>query len=63
MYWWSQGAGKTEKGNIFALLPSAFTFYPIKTGDFVHIGAHTVLQATTVGSYVDIGRDCIIVSH
>lgn len=40
---------------------SVFSFYPIKMGDFVHIGSNTVVEAAGIGSHVDIGRDCIIV--
>ncbi|PWN29330.1 putative dynactin Arp1 p25 subunit RO12 [Jaminaea rosea] len=43
---------KTYKGT--------FSYYPVKLGDFVHIGSSSVLQATSVGSHIDIGRDCII---
>lgn len=31
-------------------------------GDHVHVGAGTVLEAAVVGSHVEIGRNCIIVS-
>ncbi|CAO1627300.1 unnamed protein product [Parajaminaea phylloscopi] len=43
---------KTYKG--------VFSYYPVKMGDFVHIGANTVNEATNIGTYVDVGRDCII---
>lgn len=30
---------------------------------FVHIGADTIFQASSVGSYVSIGRNCVVVSR
>lgn len=45
---------KTYKGN--------FNYYPMKIGDFVHIGANTVVEAATIGNCVEIGKNCIIVS-
>lgn len=47
-------AYKTYKGT--------FSYYPMKIGDYTTIGAQTVLEAAAVGSYVDIGRNCAIVS-
>jgi dynactin 5 len=32
----------------------------MKIGDFVHIGAGTILEAASVGNMVEIGRNCII---
>ena len=34
----------------------------MKIGDYVHIGAGTVVEAATIGSHVEIGKNCIIVS-
>lgn len=45
---------KTYKGN--------FNYYPMKIGDFVHIGAGSVVEAATIGNCVEIGKNCIIVS-
>ncbi|KEI37454.1 uncharacterized protein L969DRAFT_96533 [Mixia osmundae IAM 14324] len=43
---------KTYKGS--------FSYYPQKLGDFVTIGANTILEAAQVGSLVEIGKNCII---
>ncbi|KAH9018745.1 dynactin subunit p25 [Lactarius hengduanensis] len=37
-----------------------FNYYPMKIGDFVHIGANTVVEAATVGNHVEIGKNCVI---
>ncbi|SCZ89826.1 BZ3500_MvSof-1268-A1-R1_Chr9g10609 [Microbotryum saponariae] len=39
-----------------------FSYYPMKIGDFVHIGAGSIVEAATIGSGVEIGKNCIIVS-
>jgi len=39
----------------------AFNYYPMKIGDFVHIGANTIVEAATIGNHVEIGRNCVIV--
>ena len=33
----------------------------MKIGDYVHIGANSVVEAATIGSHVEIGKNCIIV--
>jgi len=38
----------------------AFNYYPMKIGDFVHIGANTVVEAATIGNHVEIGKNCVI---
>jgi len=38
-----------------------FNYYPMKIGDFVHIGANTVVEAATIGNHVEIGKNCVIV--
>ncbi|WWD17222.1 hypothetical protein CI109_101660 [Kwoniella shandongensis] len=44
--------GKMYKG--------AFTFYPVRISDFVHIGAGCIVEAAQIGSGVEIGKGCII---
>jgi dynactin 5 len=38
-----------------------FNYYPMKIGDFVHIGANTIVEAATIGNHVEIGKNCVIV--
>jgi UDP-3-O-[3-hydroxymyristoyl] glucosamine N-acyltransferase len=33
----------------------------MKIGDFVHIGANSVVEAATIGNHVEIGKNCVIV--
>lgn len=33
----------------------------MKIGDYVHIGAGTVVEAAQIGNHVEIGKNCIIV--
>lgn len=37
-------------------------FYPLLIGDNVYIGEGSVVNASSVGSYVYIGKNCVIVS-
>lgn len=37
-------------------------FYPLQIGDNVIIEEDTIVNASAVGSYVHIGRNCVIVS-
>jgi dynactin-5 len=37
-------------------------FYPLQVGDNVIIGDNTIVNASAIGSYVYIGKNCIIVS-
>ena len=41
----------------------AFNYYPMKVGDFVHIGANTIVEAATIGNHVEIGKNCVIVRN
>jgi acetyltransferase-like isoleucine patch superfamily enzyme len=41
----------------------AFNYYPMKIGDFVHIGANTIVEAATIGNHVEIGKNCVVVSN
>jgi carbonic anhydrase/acetyltransferase-like protein (isoleucine patch superfamily) len=34
----------------------------MKIGDYVHIGANSVVEAATIGNHVVIGKNCVIVS-
>ncbi|POY72392.1 hypothetical protein BMF94_4696 [Rhodotorula taiwanensis] len=43
---------KTYKG--------VFSYYPMKIGDLVTIGAGSVVEAATIGTGVEIGKNCII---
>lgn len=40
---------------------SVFSYYPVKIGDHVTIGANTILEAASVGNMVEIGKNCVIV--
>ena len=33
----------------------------MRIGDYVRIGAHSIVEAAQIGSHVDIGERCIIV--
>lgn len=37
-------------------------FYPLQIGDNVIIGENAIINASAIGSYVFIGRNCVIVS-
>ncbi|KAN0060064.1 hypothetical protein ACQY0O_008037 [Thecaphora frezii] len=37
-----------------------FSYYPLKMGDYVSIGANSVVEAATLGSHVEVGANCII---
>lgn len=38
-----------------------FSYYPMKIGDFVSIGAGSIVEAASIGNGVEIGKNCIIV--
>lgn len=38
-------------------------FYPLQIGDNVIIEEDSVINASAVGSYVHIGKNCVIVSQ
>lgn len=40
----------------------SFSYYPMKIGDHVTIGEGTIVQAAVIGSFVQIGKNCVIVS-
>lgn len=39
---------------------SAFTYMPLRMGDHVFVGQHTIVQAASIGSHVHIGRECVV---
>ncbi|CAD6935062.1 unnamed protein product [Tilletia controversa] len=44
----------------YKIYQGIFSYYPTKLGDHVTVGPNTVLEAQTVGNYVDIGANCVI---
>ncbi|WWC62063.1 uncharacterized protein I303_104652 [Kwoniella dejecticola CBS 10117] len=42
------------------LYKGAFTFYPVRISDFVHIQPNCIIEAGQIGSGVEIGENCII---
>ena len=39
------------------------TFFPLHIGDNVFIGEESVVNAAVIGSYVYIGKNCVVVSN
>ena len=37
-------------------------FFPLHIGDHVFVGEDSVINAAQIGSYVHIGKNCVIVS-
>ena len=64
----SNPSHSTTRLNSFAFRPpyktyrGAFNYYPMKVGDYVHIGANTIVEAATIGNNVEIGKNCVIVN-
>lgn len=54
-----EGAVLRPPGKIYK---GAFTFYPVRILDYVHIGAECIVEAASIGSCIDIGARSIIVS-
>lgn len=52
---------KTYQGYVAMLTPSVFSYFPMRIGDYVHIGAHSIVEAAQIGSCVDIGARCVVV--
>lgn len=44
------------------LLPSRVAFFPLHIGDHVMIEEDCIVNAAQLGSYVYIGKNCVIVS-
>ncbi|KAK9342886.1 trimeric LpxA-like protein [Lipomyces starkeyi] len=38
----------------------SLVYYPLKIGNFVSIGANSIIEAATIGSYVNIGSNCVV---
>lgn len=55
-----EGAVLRPPGKIYK---GAFTFYPVRILDYVHIGAECIVEAASIGSCIEIGERSIIVSH
>ncbi|KAK9388744.1 trimeric LpxA-like protein [Lipomyces mesembrius] len=53
-----------EKGVVikppFKFYKGSLVYYPLKMGNFVSIGANSVIEAATIGSYVKIGSNCVV---
>lgn len=43
-------------------LPFSVAFFPLHIGDHVFIDDDSIVNAAQVGSYVHIGKNCVIVS-
>ncbi|KAK9316345.1 trimeric LpxA-like protein [Lipomyces starkeyi] len=53
-----------EKGVVikppFKFYKGSLVYYPLKIGNFVSIGANSIIEAATIGSYVNIGSNCVV---
>ncbi|RSH86742.1 uncharacterized protein EHS24_005013 [Apiotrichum porosum] len=52
-----EGAVLRPPGKIYK---GAFTFYPVRIADFVHIGADAIVEAASIGHGVEIGAGAIV---
>jgi len=47
---------------ILLLLFFSGAFFPLHIGDHVYIEEDTIINAAQIGSYVYIGKNCVVVS-
>lgn len=45
------------------ILCFSVAFFPLTVGDNVYVGEKSIINAAVVGSYVYIGKNCVIVSY
>lgn len=43
------------------LYKNHFSYYPLRIGDYTHIGQGSLVEAAQIGSFVHIGSNCVIV--
>lgn len=60
-YWLREWTSFRNITDVIFLCSGAF--YPLQIGDNVYIGDGSVVNAASVGSYVYIGKNCVIVSE
>ena len=48
---------------IIIFYPVSGAFYPLQIGDNVVIGDESVINASSIGSYVYVGKNCVIVRN
>ncbi|KAJ8325692.1 hypothetical protein O5D80_005891 [Batrachochytrium dendrobatidis] len=44
----------------YKLYKGSFSYYPMKMGDHVIIEHGSIIEASSIGSYIHIGKDCVI---
>ncbi|KXS16314.1 dynactin, subunit p25 [Gonapodya prolifera JEL478] len=44
----------------FKTYKGVFSYYPVKIGDFVHIGSNSVVEAASIGNGVRIGKNVVV---
>ena len=59
---WTEELIPCNVPSFFSLSPSSGAFYPLQIGDNVIVGEDTIINASSVGSYVHVGKNCVIVS-
>lgn len=56
-------ASRVMSTDVYSWQFRVFSYYPMKIGDCVSIGAGSIVEAASIGHGVEIGTNCIIVSH